>query len=126
MAPAPMTTRAVSFAHAIMATRARNVKQVEKASCFIFEISSFVSNLLKKINLPVLPCLLSHPCHNNGLCLDDNMGGYKCTCDTGYTGDNCEILLTCENHACNNNGVCVVGFNEVFCQVFLNNFLRLD
>ncbi len=51
MASAPMTTRVVSFAHAKMATRARSVKQVKKTSCFIFEISSFVSNILKKINL---------------------------------------------------------------------------
>jgi hypothetical protein len=36
MASAPMTTLVVSFAHAKMATRARNVKQVKKKLLVLF------------------------------------------------------------------------------------------
>ena len=34
---------------------------------------------------PAAPCLNSGTCNTNGL------GGYTCSCLTGYTGINCEI-----------------------------------
>jgi hypothetical protein len=38
-----------------------------------------------------LPCTLnSKQCQNNGKCLEDNKGGFTCTCEKGYTGVNCE------------------------------------
>ncbi len=40
----------------------------------------------------VLPCDLNPgQCQNGGLCLDDYVGGFTCTCLNGYTGGNCEI-----------------------------------
>jgi len=39
-----------------------------------------------------LPCdQNSKLCLNGATCANDNKGGYKCTCDNGYTGENCEI-----------------------------------
>ena len=37
-----------------------------------------------------LPCELNSPCQNGATCTDDNVGGYACTCATGYTGTNCQ------------------------------------
>lgn len=37
----------------------------------------------------VLPCTLSNPCIY-GTCYDNYLGGYSCTCITGYTGTNCQ------------------------------------
>ena len=37
-----------------------------------------------------MPCETSTPCLNNGVCTNDNLGGYKCTCLTGFTGTNCQ------------------------------------
>lgn len=55
----------------------------------------FCQNIKVKIKLfflmkKVLPCILSKPCQNGATCIDDNIGGYKCTCPTGYTGKNCQ------------------------------------
>jgi len=39
-----------------------------------------------------LPCVLNnHQCLNGATCTNDNVGGYSCTCETGYTGTDCEI-----------------------------------
>ena len=48
----------------------------------------FYSNYLK--NKKELPCHLSKPCKNNACCKDDDAGGYSCTCEHGFTGQNCE------------------------------------
>ena len=32
---------------------------------------------------------LSSPCQNGGTCTDD-VNGYTCVCDAGYTGTNCK------------------------------------
>ena len=37
-----------------------------------------------------LPCVLISPCKNGAKCTNDNLGGYSCTCATGYTGTNCQ------------------------------------
>ncbi len=39
-----------------------------------------------------LPCDLNpNQCKNGATCTNDNEGGYSCTCETGYAGDNCDI-----------------------------------
>ncbi len=46
----------------------------------------------KKFIFKALPCILNaKQCENNGVCSNDNLSGYKCTCQKGYTGQNCEI-----------------------------------
>lgn len=37
-----------------------------------------------------LPCVLTAPCQNGAACTNNNLGGYSCTCVTGYTGVNCQ------------------------------------
>ena len=36
------------------------------------------------------PCLPS-PCQNNGTCVNEGLTGYKCLCEVGWLGTNCEI-----------------------------------
>ena len=38
-----------------------------------------------------LPCILDKPCENNGVCTDDNLGGYTCTCPLDISGKNCDL-----------------------------------
>ena len=45
---------------------------------------------MKFLKNKALPCTLNKPCQNGATCTNDNVGGYKCTCATGYTGTNCE------------------------------------
>ena len=40
-----------------------------------------------------LPCILTAPCQNGATCNNDNIGGYSCTCASGYTGANCEYRI---------------------------------
>ena len=40
------------------------------------------------LNTDIDECL-SSPCQNGGTCTDD-VNGYTCACDAGYTGTNCE------------------------------------
>nr|XP_034976915.1 inactive serine protease PAMR1 isoform X1 [Zootoca vivipara] len=37
----------------------------------------------------------SSPCLNDGTCILDKIGGYKCACLAGYTGNRCESLVMC-------------------------------
>ncbi len=38
-----------------------------------------------------MPCdLNSKLCQNGATCFNDNKGGFTCSCENGYTGDNCE------------------------------------
>jgi hypothetical protein len=50
-------------------------------------------NVVWLLNTDIDECL-SSPCQNGGTCTDD-VNGYTCACDAGYTGTNCEtgILL---------------------------------
>lgn len=36
------------------------------------------------------PCIPS-PCKNNGKCVETRDGGFRCVCENGYTGENCEL-----------------------------------
>ena len=36
------------------------------------------------------PCLPMNPCLNNGNCIPDGMGGFKCMCTPDFTGTKCE------------------------------------
>eukprot|EP00057_Strongylocentrotus_purpuratus_P029787 XP_011684261.1 PREDICTED: fibropellin-1-like [Strongylocentrotus purpuratus] len=58
---------------------------------------------------------LSNPCKNGGTCTDEtNM--YTCTCEAGYTGDECQTNINeCMSAPCQNGGVCVDGVNSYFC-----------
>ncbi|CAI9727905.1 locus notch homolog 1-like isoform X1 [Octopus vulgaris] len=52
------------------------------------------------------PCA-SKPCLNNGQCYVQESYNYTCTCTSGYTGKNCESLVTvCATNPCLNGGQC--------------------
>jgi len=54
-------------------------------------------------------CPNDHLCLNGGTCIPDP-AGYKCVCDRGFTGPECEIKLDpCEKNPCLNGGTCSMG-----------------
>ncbi|EDO48566.1 predicted protein [Nematostella vectensis] len=64
------------------------------------------------------------PCQHGGTCHYHGLGNYKCTCNTGFTGANCEtvkILFSspnideCASNPCLNGGTCVDGVNTYTC-----------
>ncbi|NWX81336.1 SNED1 protein, partial [Alca torda] len=56
---------------------------------------------------------LSHPCQNEGSCLETEQG-YICECQEGYTGQDCRDKLS-EGCECRNGGSCLEG-NVTICQ----------
>lgn len=59
------------------------------------------------VRLPICPD--DHLCSNGGKCVPDP-AGYKCVCDRGFTGVECEIKLDpCEKNPCLNGGTCSLG-----------------
>lgn len=60
------------------------------------------------------PCA-SDPCKNDGVCKEDDLGNFHCTCAAGFTGSFCETEISihplCENNPCQNNGTCKVSPN---------------
>ena len=62
------------------------------------------------------------PCLNGGKCVDlgDIKHGdhyYKCVCQPGFTGKNCETNINeCDPSPCLNGGNCVDGVNDYTCK----------
>ena len=59
------------------------------------------------------------PCENNGNCRPTFNGRYKCTCEEGYEGDNCQYIITtmpppppCESIPCEGGGLCTDDVNS--------------
>uniref|UniRef100_A0A8C6P3I4 Slit homolog 1 protein n=1 Tax=Nothobranchius furzeri TaxID=105023 RepID=A0A8C6P3I4_NOTFU len=62
------------------------------------------SEVLAKCN----PCL-SNPCLNLGICHNDPMQIYRCSCPPGFKGKNCETgINACVSGPCANGGTCRV------------------
>ncbi|CAF4356770.1 unnamed protein product, partial [Adineta steineri] len=52
-----------------------------------------------------------------GNCTNISSIDFKCTCDDGYKGKNCEITVDlCNNVTCQNNGVCFQTYLNYTCQ----------
>uniref|UniRef100_A0A8C7ZDZ3 Slit homolog 3 (Drosophila) n=1 Tax=Oryzias sinensis TaxID=183150 RepID=A0A8C7ZDZ3_9TELE len=52
------------------------------------------------------PCLAA-PCQNNGTCVSDAAGSYRCNCPYGFKGQDCEIPINaCVSFPCLNGGTC--------------------
>jgi hypothetical protein len=63
-----------------------------------------------------LDSCVSDPCKNNGTCVNDG-NGYKCICDEGFTGQNCEQTLDrCASGPCKNNATCTNDINGYKCK----------
>ncbi|GAB1868117.1 Protein crumbs [Camponotus japonicus] len=60
------------------------------------------------------PCE-SKPCHNGGICIEDEDGNFVCNCKSGFTGNLCESQLgarLCEQNPCRNDGVCISSLTD--------------
>ena len=56
-------------------------------------------------------------CGRNGECSVDGMDTVHCTCDLGFTGDQCQTNIDdCIGVECSGNGQCVNGVNNFTCQ----------
>nr|XP_031840166.1 sushi, von Willebrand factor type A, EGF and pentraxin domain-containing protein 1-like isoform X1 [Nomia melanderi] len=63
----------------------------------------------------------SSPCLHEGVCNVQNLGNgavnYTCTCDSGYSGRNCELRIDeCALNPCRNNGSCTSTENDYSCE----------
>nr|CAD7258136.1 unnamed protein product [Timema shepardi] len=57
----------------------------------------------------------SEPCLNEAIC-KDQVGGFKCECQPGWSGDRCEQDIgTCLNEPCQNAANCIDLFQDYFC-----------
>ena len=54
-------------------------------SRFIYSAVSFAVMTYWHVSLDINECL-QNPCHTDGFC-ENNAGSYRCTCNTGYSGD---------------------------------------
>ncbi|CAG2189166.1 unnamed protein product [Mytilus edulis] len=60
----------------------------------------------------------SNPCQHGGVCTD-GINGYICTCDSGYTGNNCEENFDeCGSNPCQNGGTCSDVINGYTCNCY--------
>ncbi|CAI5763616.1 inactive serine protease PAMR1 isoform X2 [Podarcis lilfordi] len=53
----------------------------------------------------------SSPCLNDGTCILDKIGGYKCACLAGYTGNRCESFT--EDRNCSDPGAPLNGYKKM-------------
>lgn len=56
------------------------------------------------------------PCRNEGVCLAVTEAEYKCDCQPGWSGKNCEANINeCSPNPCRHGGVCIDGINNYTC-----------
>uniref|UniRef100_A0A8C2AGW3 Cell adhesion molecule-related/down-regulated by oncogenes n=1 Tax=Cyprinus carpio TaxID=7962 RepID=A0A8C2AGW3_CYPCA len=55
------------------------------------------------------PTCKDHPCQHGGICEDSTASLYKCSCQRGYTGSNCQQKpsLHCHKEACGPESTCI-------------------
>ncbi len=67
---------------------------IRKRLTLMINHSKHNKNVLKFIfsyGLKEHPCILLSNLCAHGTCINDNSGGYTCSCDDGYTGTTCNI-----------------------------------
>ncbi|XP_060555347.1 protein jagged-1b-like [Ruditapes philippinarum] len=56
------------------------------------------------------------PCHNNGLCVNNEPDNYTCVCNKGFSGRNCEIVDDpCSSSPCSHAGTCLRSSHGFIC-----------
>lgn len=57
-----------------------------------------------------------NPCQNAGRCIDE-VNGFKCVCESGFTGRYCDTNINdCSQNPCHNNGTCIDRVNDFQCR----------
>ncbi|XP_067122803.1 uncharacterized protein [Centruroides vittatus] len=68
-------------------------------------------------NITVNPCIVGdNPCNNDGICIPLQQGRYKCKCNPGWTGRNCETDIDdCAEQPCLLQAKCTDLLNDFQC-----------
>uniref|UniRef100_A0A183B535 EGF-like domain-containing protein n=1 Tax=Echinostoma caproni TaxID=27848 RepID=A0A183B535_9TREM len=65
------------------------------------------------------PCV-TNPCHSHGRCISNNLGHFRCACESGWIGEDCtEDLDECivdEHSPCAHDGICLNTPGSFVCQ----------
>ena len=76
----------------------------------------------RNCDMTIDDCVVNNVDCNNGICVNDDGGGYSCYCLPGYTGDLCETDIdnfcsTSQAIVCANGGTCMEGEGPLtFCE----------
>ncbi|XP_059575445.1 neurocan core protein isoform X2 [Alligator mississippiensis] len=78
------------------------------------EIGAWLGDGNDSVLAPADPCE-NNPCLHGGTC-QSNGSVSSCTCDPGFTGENCEIDIDdCLSSPCQNGGTCIDEINSFVC-----------
>ena len=55
-----------------------------------------------------LPCIILLHIYHGDFPIQDQVAGYSCVCDPGWTGPNCSVNINCLSGPCQNGGTCIV------------------
>ncbi|KAK2169632.1 hypothetical protein LSH36_8g06022 [Paralvinella palmiformis] len=90
-------------------------EQCKHHSCQVID-SCTVSLPSNSSDGSTLQLVRSNVCGSHGNCISQPDGGFKCSCDVGYTGSYChQNINDCASSPCQNHGTCIDGVNSFQC-----------